>query len=741
MTIHLLQTPKMTTTMKKQLMTIAVALLTAGTLTTSCSSEDNTIDTPQTQQPAGNTITLTATLAPKGDDGGTTRAITTGTDANSKEILNVAWAKDEHIAVYYQKTDDSWATAMATVGTPNGDGSAPFTATLTNAKGGEAKLIYPYSLAQNGELKTGVGSVFRAQDGTIEYISQKLDAATATATIDVNGGTATVTGPVTMQNQVCICKFNFSGISSYDAENYYNITIREKQGSSTTNTYMTTSIAKASMGAVYMALLGADGKDFTFSAQGMNKSSATDLSGTQMNYYETTSTNVTLTAGKFYRNIPVTLNIPNNGTISGPRYSTVAIPAGGTCTLNGATINVSSGPAIWCDGNATIVLTGTNTVTTSAEGQPAIFIPEGKTLTIRGTGSLTATATGDGAAGIGGGYQGGISYAGINCGNIIIESGTITATGNAAGIGGGAYGTCGTITINGGTVTATGGGYAAGIGSGYNGTCGNITISGGNVEATGGDNAAGIGSGYYGTCGDITISSGVTSVEATMGSRAGAPIGKGKNSNGCGSISIDGTTSWTAGTATEHFNWAISTVKDNHNRNVTRWTLTKKMERKELRAVTASEIGWVVGSDGKAYKDKTKLPSGVTARAVIGYYYARVAVAFALEDAKDIQNHTTFTRAEAGDAVTYWGTLYPISGQSWVLGNCDYWRDFLSNNDGNRLITEAGGTAMEGQYWTQYGNESTENGVYIDTSDGVLYSAPRSEKKKARACIGFSTDN
>ena len=531
--------------MKKQLMTIAVALLTAGVLTTGCSSEDNTIDTLQTQQPAGNTITLTATLAPKGDDGGTTRAITTGKDANSKEILNVAWAKDEHIAVYYQKTDDSWATAMATVGTPNGDGSAPFTATLTNAKGGEAKLIYPYSLAQNGELKTGVGSAFRAQDGTIEYISQKLDAATATATIDVNGGTATVTGPVTMQNQVCICKFNFSSISSYDAENYYDITIREKQGSSTTNTYMTTSIAKTSMGAVYMALLGADGKDFRFSVQGMNKSSATDLSGTQMNYYETTSTNVTLTAGKFYRNIPVTLNIPNNGTISGPRSSTVVIQAGGTCTLNGATINVSSGPAIWCDGNATIVLTGTNTVTTSAEGQPAIFIPEGKTLTIRGTGSLTATATGGGAAGIGGGYQGGTSYAGINCGDIIIESGTITATGNAAGIGGGAYGTCGTITINGGTVTATG------------------------------ENAAGIGSGYNGTCGNITISSGVTSVEATMGYCAGAPIGYG-NKGTCGSISIDGTTSWSAGTATEHFKWTVSTIKNALGNDVTRWTLTHK---------------------------------------------------------------------------------------------------------------------------------------------------------------------
>lgn len=529
--------------MKKQLITIAVALLTAGALTTSCSSEDNTIDMPQTQQPAGNTITLTATLAPKGDDGGTTRAITPGTDANSKEILNVAWQQGEYIAIYYQKNDDSWATAMATIGTPNGDGSAPFTATLNNAKGGTAKLIYPYTLAQNGELKTGAGSAFRAQDGTIEYISQNLDAATATATIDVNGGTATVTGPVTMQNQVCICKFNFSGLYSDATENYYNITIREKQGSSTTNTYMTTSIAKASIGAVYMALLGADNKDFMFSVQGMNKSSATDPSGTQKNHYEITSTNVTLTAGKFYRSINILFF---NEVVSGSKSATVTIPSGGILTLDGATISVTDGPAIQCDGDATIILTGTNSVTTSAEGLPAIFIPEGKTLTIQGTGSLTAESTNNGGAGIGGGYQGGTSYAGINCGNIIIESGTVTATGRSTGIGGGPMGTCGNITINGGTVTATGGDNDAGIGSGYNGTCGNITISGGNVEATGGVKAAGIGSGYKGTCSTITINGGT--VEATGGYNA-AGIGTGTEAS-CGDITISsGTVEATGGTA------------------------------------------------------------------------------------------------------------------------------------------------------------------------------------------------
>ena len=123
-------TKQMTTTMKKQLITIAVALLTAGTLTTSCSNEDNAINTtpqtqlpddetidtsPQPQQPAANTITLTATLAPKGDDGGTTRAITPSTDdVTGEEILNMTWAENEEIALYYQ-TATGYAKTMATV--------------------------------------------------------------------------------------------------------------------------------------------------------------------------------------------------------------------------------------------------------------------------------------------------------------------------------------------------------------------------------------------------------------------------------------------------------------------------------------------------------------------------------------------------------------------------------------------------------------------------------------------------
>ena len=222
----------------------------------------------------------------------------------------------------------------------------------------------------------------------------------------------------------------------------------------------------------------------------------------------------------------------------------ISIADGATVILNGVSINATgewtSGnyAGITCEGDATIILSGTNTVKGFYQNFPGIEAAAGKTLTINGTGSLTASSYGYGA-GIGGGD-------GIACGNIEIQGGTITATGGdrGAGIGGGNDTSCGNITISGGTVTATGGWRAAGIGSGRTydyGSCGDILISGGTVTATGGDDAAGIGggrgynSGYLSSCGTITITTGVTKVTATKGDGAPNSIGAG-NLGTCGTV-------------------------------------------------------------------------------------------------------------------------------------------------------------------------------------------------------------
>ena len=166
-----------------------------------------------------------------------------------------------------------------------------------------------------------------------------------------------------------------------------------------------------------------------------------------------------------------------------------------------------------------------------------ITVTDGNTLVIdkvgtNGNGKLIAAATADdewNKSGIGGDGNN------IDAGTIIINGGTVTATGgqSAAGIGGGYHGNGGTVAINGGIVTAIGGflgNYGgAGIGGGAEGNGGTVTINGGTVTANGGNLAAGIGGGWYGTGGTVTITGGT--VEAICGS-SGAGIGGGFNGKG-----------------------------------------------------------------------------------------------------------------------------------------------------------------------------------------------------------------
>jgi hypothetical protein len=244
------------------------------------------------------------------------------------------------------------------------------------------------------------------------------------------------------------------------------------------------------------------------------------------------------------------------GTLDVEHYPVkITIADGATITLDGVTINgvtddassASESTVPWagitCLGDATIILSGTNTVKGFYKDYPGIQAAHNTgsgdeyTLTIQGTGSLTASSN-EWGAGIGGGCQ-------IPCGNIVINGGSsIEATGgHAAGIGGGYACDCGDITISGGTVTANGGYSAAGIGTGNNGTCGNITISGGSITANGGSYAAGIGTGFYGNCGSITITDGVTQVTATKGTDATNSIGTDYGGS-CGTVTIGGTVYW-----------------------------------------------------------------------------------------------------------------------------------------------------------------------------------------------------
>ena len=516
-------------------------ILTAALLLTGCTVDDTAIDNN-----AAKTVTFTATLAPKGGSEAT-RDITTGTEGG-KEVLTTAWKSGEKIAVYYQTGPDTYATAQATVGAPNADGSAPITATLDNAiDGSTVKFVYPASLANDkgddideSKLMTQYGLL----TNNSYSISKKFDAATGSGTLVTNGTTIGTSSNVSLTNRVCICKFSFNFQENDQTVNTYTTTITLGSRTYTINN-------NNLLSPIYLAMLPETSSDCTIMAVGYTDDPSF---GTPKSRHLAMLSDVTLEAGKFYRNIPLSLTqIPlivtsrtlsvsdtevtlQNGDIltgTGGANTQLKITDGATVILNGVnntdiTQNASI-PGIECLGDATIILMGTNRVTGRWNGA-GIFVPEDKTLTIKGSGTLYASG-GDNGAGIGGTRN-------VSCGNIVIAGGTVTATGKGkcAGIGSGeAYNTnttCGNITISGGTVTATGGAWAAGIGSGDNdtgtNTCGAITITVGTVEATGGKDGAGIGSGHANrasnTCGNITITGGT--VTATGGDD-GAGIGSG----------------------------------------------------------------------------------------------------------------------------------------------------------------------------------------------------------------------
>ena len=223
--------------------------------------------------------------------------------------------------------------------------------------------------------------------------------------------------------------------------------------------------------------------------------------------------------------------------LRGSTSGTVMIAKDASITLSDVTIN----GGIVCEGTATIILVGTNSVT-GLENMAGIQVGgEGTTLTIKGNGSLAANG-GSYGAGIGTGYVG--SGGNVTFGDITIKGGSITAKGGdfAAGIGTGEVYkgnvTLGDITIEGGSITANGDDFAAGIGTGeaLNGgtaTLSNITIKGGSITANGGEEGAGIGTGevYKGnvTLGAITIKGGIITAN---GGDYGAGIGTGFVWNG-----------------------------------------------------------------------------------------------------------------------------------------------------------------------------------------------------------------
>ena len=751
--------------------TAALALMMAA-----CSSEDAALNNSPAQQ-QGRKVHFTATIAAPGGNAGTRTEYTEVTTGDAAGTINVVWKAKDEIALIHNGTKD-----VVTVETVNEDGSATITGDITVGTNGEAvTAYYPAAAIELNNDKNPVPAAaytanLLAQDGTLSYIASNLDLRSGESTIAVDGDKATLSDNVKLASQIAIWKLTLQD----DAETPAALSATQvsvKLDGETPVTIASTAKLSTATSSVYLAMPEMAEPETTVTIEAV----------TANGNYTYVNSGLTLAAGKYYQSTvtmaPAVTDLSTltdnytakngetlTGTLNGStqKYK-ISIAAGATVTLDNATINgVRGGSAtmfagINCEGDATIILKDgtTNTVKGFSADYPGIYVPKNKTLTIKGetagTGKLTASSSqGGNGAGIGGGMF-------IDCGNIEIQGGVITAYGgdNAAGIGNANYSSCGSITISGGTITANGGEYAAGIGTGYtensycgditisggtvtatggengagigtgkSGSCNNITISGGTVSATGGEKAAGIGSGSIsGDCGNITITTGVTKVTATKGSDSPNSIGAGYSGN-CGTVTI-GCTLNSDGNPIGGTTGFIETSPYTYDPNAPVYTM--------LSAATSSDCGKVVCAAGHLHDAKTAVPSGCTAVGILGKVTATGhGLILALQDATSktwntINGWTSVTtyasttlkllpdNTARGSLASY-TTLGSTTVSNWCvaqksdyeaiftnLGSTEYnnGRTYDDANVNAYITTGVGGTAISGNYWsaTVYDND------------------------------------
>ena len=553
---------------KTKFRTLTVLIIALAALT-ACSSDNEVLnDQPIVNPTAPKTYTLTI-QATKGG-----AATTRGLSLDGK-TLNVTWNEGEEVIVAQDETTIGTLTALA-----SNNGTTTLTGEVTGLDPNKDVSFYLHSVNRRYDsIFDGPSHIYWEQKGVLQKpaegrdhsIETNYDFAACTVSkekISINGNEISVAGGIALASRQAIVKFTLLDQDGNPLDDVYRLKIKTPKGNylTLTSSYMNAPelgdefySEVASTNEVFMAVELNGKQDLRLIAY-IDKGDAHD------EYYFYDRENVEFKNGKYYEitvkmkpgvyidHYGYTYNAKNGDVLFGNNTDIqIKIAAGATVTLHD--IHIADDSYIDCQGDATIILEGENSICAD-DNNPAIWVDEGKTLTIKGTGSLDAENEGWAAA-IGGGKK-------LPCGNIVIESGTIVARGGlrSSGIGSSGYEadeanvaelhaqtTCGYIEIKGGHITATGDDYGAGIGCGGRGTCGNITITGGTIVATGGEyDSAGIGGANASTCGKITITGGTVTATGHWGCPG---IGMGCNGTAtdhtiCGDITIGGTANVTA---------------------------------------------------------------------------------------------------------------------------------------------------------------------------------------------------
>ncbi|MBR4841936.1 MAG: hypothetical protein IK006_02420 [Bacteroidaceae bacterium] len=299
----------------------AIMLLAAGAA--SCSNENALIDDNKSQQPEAQPQIITVNFGGKGQ----TKAL----DADGHKTITVG----EYISVLYNwnpsnqyiPADYFLRVAEAEVIAVDGTGKiATLSVTLPGVYNDDSfALIYPsgfYSsttqkwLYNNADLMNN--KLGTHQDGTLETLSSSFDYCKAEGNI-VNGQ---LPSNITMENQLCICKFTLQ-----DNSNSSDITTSTTSFlvSDGTNSY--TINRSATAGPIYVAMLPVATAAFSFTASD------------GVNIYKKNITSATLQAGYIYNStLSMTKQVSNVGKVLGADgniYATVAEATAASTTAAG----------------------------------------------------------------------------------------------------------------------------------------------------------------------------------------------------------------------------------------------------------------------------------------------------------------------------------------------------------------------------------------------------------------------
>ena len=183
----------------------AVALLMAA-----CSNDD---ELTQQAPVKGGKMHFTATIGPASGGTVTRTTYTEVTEGDNAGTIDVAWVKDDEIALIHGGKKDVVAVLEV-----NEDGSAVIDGEITLPETDEEEVVLVYPAESVDEIGSGTGFTPNAtyaakglaQDGTLAYIQDNLDGRQGSGTIVKSGEIATLKNNVTMESQIAIWKISLT---------------------------------------------------------------------------------------------------------------------------------------------------------------------------------------------------------------------------------------------------------------------------------------------------------------------------------------------------------------------------------------------------------------------------------------------------------------------------------------------------------------------------------------------------